>query len=223
MSSSPTPRNRKERRTASRGNQTSTSNQNDMDIPLRKPDYTSKPETKTLFQIAEERQELLRQGKPFPKSLSSSNSAPNSGDGPELDLISPLAEAILYTFTLTVLHLTLDALVNQQFKQKVDWGAIIPRTLLIAPLLFVLIYSLHTETALKVPLAREAVFFATAVVGGCYMIHVVNEEGYYAVMRRAPPVGTLWVWSVIEMHVGTAVGSLGVVGGWVWWMGLAMW
>ena len=54
------------------------------------------------------------------------------------------------------------------------------------------------------------------MAAGCYLIYSSNEEAYFAVMKRAPPLGTLWVWSVIEMRLEFAVGSLIAVGAYFW-------
>jgi len=60
------------------------------------------------------------------------------------------------------------------------------------------------------------------VGAGCHLIYSSNEEAYFAVMKRAPPLGTLWVWSVIEMKLEVAVLSVGVVGGYFWLGGFKM-
>lgn len=51
-----------------------------------------------------------------------------------------------------------------------------------------------------------------SVCSGCYLIHITNTYGYLAVMKQAPPVGCLWVWSVIELQLPWAVLSLAVAG-----------
>jgi len=63
---------------------------------------------------------------------------------------------------------------------------------------------------------RRAVFFLTSVGAGCYLIYVTNSFGYMAVMKQAPPLGCLWVWSVIELELHWAVLSLAGVGIYVW-------
>jgi len=64
------------------------------------------------------------------------------------------------------------------------------------------------------------VFFAALSVGaGTWLVYASNEDPYMAVMKKAPPLGTLWVWAVVEMRWEWAVGCLGVVGGWGWWQG----
>jgi len=63
---------------------------------------------------------------------------------------------------------------------------------------------------------RQVIFFATSVAAGCYLIHVTNSAGYLAVMKQAPPLGCLWVWSVIELDLPWAVLSLVGAGYFLW-------
>jgi hypothetical protein len=55
-----------------------------------------------------------------------------------------------------------------------------------------------------------------SVLAGCYVIHITNTFGYMAVMKQAPPVGCLWVWSVIELELPWAVLSLAGTGTFLW-------
>jgi hypothetical protein len=48
---------------------------------------------------------------------------------------------------------------------------------------------------------------------------VGNVYDYYAVMKQAPPLGTLWVWSVIEMKLPYALVGLVANLGYMWWKG----
>ncbi len=63
---------------------------------------------------------------------------------------------------------------------------------------------------------RQIIFLAASVVAGCYLIHVTNKYGYLAVMKRAPPVGCLWVWSVIELDLPFALLSLACAAAFLW-------
>jgi hypothetical protein len=58
-----------------------------------------------------------------------------------------------------------------------------------------------------------------SVAAGCWAVKAVNTAGYYAVMKRIPSVGTLWIWAVIEMDLLFAVLSLAAVGGYTWYSG----
>ena len=69
---------------------------------------------------------------------------------------------------------------------------------------------------------RQAIFFATSVAAGCYLIHVTNTFSYLAVMKQAPPLGCLWVWSVIEMDLPWATLSLAGAGFFLWSRGYSI-
>ncbi len=48
---------------------------------------------------------------------------------------------------------------------------------------------------------------------GCHLIHITNEFGYMAILKRSPPLGCLWVWSIIELNLPLALLSLACSGG----------
>ncbi|KAJ5457889.1 hypothetical protein N7475_009277 [Penicillium sp. IBT 31633x] len=70
------------------------------------------------------------------------------------------------------------------------------------------------------PALRTLVFLPVAVLLGTHLIAITNGEPYYAVMRKAPAVGTIWVWCILELSFGAALlGALGPLVWGVWWMG----
>lgn len=70
------------------------------------------------------------------------------------------------------------------------------------------------------PTLRTSIFLTLAILLGSKLISITNEDPYYAVMKRAPAIGTLWVWSILEIPLGAAIiGALGPLGWGVWWMG----
>ncbi len=82
--------------------------------------------------------------------------------------------------------------------------------------MLLLVYFLHPPERTRQTLT-QIFFFCVANIAGCYLIYAANTQGYYAVMKRAPPLGTLWVWSVIEMKLPFAVGSLLIAGTYVYY------
>jgi hypothetical protein len=219
MAARNTPRNRKERRAAAQEESITSS----ADIPLAQPSRTT-PKHKTLYEIATEREAELRQGQPFSLrsegdgseplftsrvinpdgSLSADEDSPPTAD----ELIGPFGQALFHAVTLTMLHTTLDFLVHQQYRQDIDWSMIAGRTATTFPVMLILIYILHSHAGS--PWA-QFLFLAMSTVAGCYLIHSSNKEPYFAVMQRAPPLGTLWVWSVIELRLEVAALSLVIV------------
>lgn len=69
------------------------------------------------------------------------------------------------------------------------------------------------------PSLHTCLFLGLAIFLGTKLVSVSNTAPYYAVMKRAPAVGTLWVWCVLEVPVGAAVLGAVVPLGWGVWMG----
>ncbi|MCJ1283972.1 hypothetical protein MMC26_003303 [Xylographa opegraphella] len=205
---------------------------NAADIPLSIP--TREPgKHKTLFDIAAERQAELQGGQPF-ISPSNTDAKPAivtttiNRDGtlsvpedtlPEGNLIGPFGEALFYASTLTMLHFTLDVLIHQQYRQEIGWSMIAQRTAITFPILAVLVYLFHSRAS---SIWAQVMFLGLSVAAGCYIIYSSNVESYFAVMKRAPPLGTLWVYSVIEMRLEVALLSLVAVAGYFRWGGYSI-
>lgn len=66
---------------------------------------------------------------------------------------------------------------------------------------------------------RQLVFFLTSVCAGCYLIYISNTYSYLAVMKQSPPVGCLWIWSVMELDLLPAVTSVACAGTYLRWNG----
>jgi hypothetical protein len=228
MSSTPTPSgNRRQRRAAARNKDTATTTSTaSPDVPLALPDYDSKPTGKTLLQLADERRALLSNGQPFSISENAEADVVTLDKDGDFEFMSSeplpvLATALLYTVSLSAVHTTLDVLVLSQYSQDIFFRDIFGRLLRLTPALFLALWILHSERV-NVPryaLARQLFFFVIAGAASAYLFYAGNEEGYYYVMRRAPPLGTLWVWSVVELELTWTLVHVVGVGLWVWWKG----
>ena len=82
-----------------------------------------------------------------------------------------------------------------------------------------MVYATHPRRNWKIV---QLAFFAAAVAAGCFLTYNVNVNGYYAVMQRAPPLGTLMIWCVIEMELLPAVTTCAAIGGYIWWNQLSI-
>lgn len=217
------PRNRRERRAAAKkdgkplkqnGRPSKQSRyRTPAEIPMAQPNRSG-PQAKTLYEIAEERSALLKHGQPFDKK-----SEGGKDDDPP---IGPLGESLFLTTSLSMVHFTLDVLVYQQYAEEIIWSAIAKRSATIFPVLFVLIYLLHTKTAQRFYIPRQMFHLGLAVGAGCYMIYVGNTYDYFAVMKQAPPLGTLWIWSVIEMKLPFALASIAINAAYLWHKGFTV-
>ncbi|KAF2665257.1 hypothetical protein BT63DRAFT_429179 [Microthyrium microscopicum] len=239
MSEQPEPRNRRERRAADKSagkTKTKAAKKTPSpEIPMVMPDYDSKPTGKTLLQIAEERRHLLEKGQPFPaNAVINPDGTVEGSNNPDIDVtdllqshdttqflsdepLGAFANALIYCISLSMLHVTLDVMVLTQYNQDVEWRLIAGRMLRLTPALFVVLYVFHTEGVKRWKKMRQLFFLGLSIGAGCYMLYAANEFGYYFVMRRCPPLGTLWVWSVIEMDLAYALVHAATVLGFMWW------
>lgn len=70
------------------------------------------------------------------------------------------------------------------------------------------------------PTLRTIAFLPMSTLLGAHLISITNGEPYYAVMKKAPAVGTMWIWCILEMSLGAAfLGAVGPLVWGVWWMG----
>ncbi|KAK7514460.1 uncharacterized protein IWZ02DRAFT_490617 [Phyllosticta citriasiana] len=217
------PRNRKERRAAARANGgkpsasstgTSTStpqhlNDPHPEIPMAVPDFT-KRQSKTLLDIAEERMKQLNADGKSIESLEGEEVEFPMSPNDDLDF-GPAAEAVLYAFSLGVTHFTFAVLCHNQYREEIVWREVFQQSLPVFPILWLVVYLFHTQTAKKLGVVREIIFFGASIAAGCYSLYIGNTYGYFAVMKQAPPVGTLWIWCVVEMQVYWAVLSMVIV------------
>ncbi|PNS19346.1 Polyphosphoinositide phosphatase [Sphaceloma murrayae] len=231
-------------------------------IPMAHPDYSA-PKTRTLFDIAAERNELFAKGQPFSpvhgdglardengrvllpakdssatttttttttNGVTTTEKGPRSEgledtgtEAPDDDPIGPLGESIFYAISLSMLHFTLSLLVHNQYASRPPtlWP-LAGETMKAAPFLWVFIYGLKCEVVARWARVKQGIHFVLGVGAGCYLLWIGNRAGYLAVMKRAPPVGTVWVWSVIEMKLEWAVVSLVACIGYLWWNGFSV-
>lgn len=182
------------------------------DIPMELPDL-ARPNIKTLFEQADERQAQLRADKglaPLPAHAAADS----------ISTTERLADSFLVTLTLSMLHFTLDCLVYNQYRQDIVWSEIIARAGRLLPALWIVVYVFKTRIAVEtLGVARQVLFMVAAAAAGSYLLHIGNTYDYYAVMKQAPPIGTLWIWSVYELGLGFALVSLAVNAGYAWWNG----
>jgi len=100
----------------------------DAKIPLKKPDRSGPdPSQETLLQMAEQRGLLnIPQAVGKGKGKGKNKAEPAADEEP---LIGRLGESILWTFSLTMLHFSMDVLVARQYAVEIEWDKLIKRSL----------------------------------------------------------------------------------------------
>jgi len=188
--------------------------QDGVEMILKHPDYSG-PKGKTLFQLAEERQQELDREK------SGGRDSSTTGAAEEAD-VGPVGDALLYSTSMAALHLTLDVLVYNQYREEIVWGEIAGRAAKATPVFMLLVFLTHVRLSCRFPLARDVAFLVGAVLAGCYLVYAANKHGYFYVMKAAPPVGTLWIWSAVEMSLPFAALHAVAVVAYAWRNGFAL-
>ena len=194
-------------------------------IKLAHPDRSGPdPSKETLLDLAEKRG-LLK----IPQQSESEHGLDEAGE----PLVGRLGESVLWGVSLTMLHFTLDVLVANQYAVAIKWPALATRTMQAFPsklhlsstrsmlteaVILLLFYFFHPHPSPPIllpslpsriqPLLHQILFFISSIVAGSYLIYITNMHGYYAVMKQAPPLGCLWIWSVIELDIFWATASL---------------
>ncbi|KAL9578407.1 MAG: hypothetical protein Q9212_005738 [Teloschistes hypoglaucus] len=223
MSSQEAPRNRKERRARAKQGQ-----EDPADIPLARPKQQT-PKGKTLLELAEERQLLQRSKNESPPSFTTTRINPDGSVTEEvsrtIDLsATPYLDVFLYTTSLTLLHFTLTLLVHHQY--ATERPSVLPIFLsstIFSPapwLILLLVGLLHPQASNAY---MQVIFAGMAIFAGSWLVQASNDDPYLAVMKKAPALGTLWVWGIVELRWDVAVACLMVTGGWGWWKGYAFW
>ncbi|KAF5097083.1 hypothetical protein D0Z03_001487 [Geotrichum reessii] len=123
-----------------------------------------------------------------------------------------------YLIPIVSVHVVLDVLVRVQYSEETfetiaTQRDIFYRAVLAVPVFALLHFFVHPLRNTRI--FRIVSFFASVAAGG-YLLYASNEEGYYYVMKRAPPLGTLWVWMFVEMEWQWSATSLIVIAFWMW-------
>lgn len=193
-----------------------------------------KPENIVQLKIGEDGHIISATDPRSPASSSSRQQAPSSpGLGSEYE--TPWFDTILLTMSLSAVHFTLSVLTAHQYAQELRFRPLVMQTIFVAfPTMLTLIALFHGQllpsslTSDRVVPAsvrgwiitlRQAVYVVTANAAGCYLVALTNDRGYYAVMKNAPGIGTIWVWAVLELGLlGAVAGAVGPVV-YAWWKG----
>ncbi|KAI5856780.1 hypothetical protein GGS23DRAFT_601045 [Durotheca rogersii] len=192
------------------------------EIKLTHPDRSA-PSENTLLQLAQDRNLFEEAERRERRNAGKRGQDEDEGE----PLLSPAAErvmdTILWAGSLSMLHFTLDVLVQHQYAVSIIWPQIMTRTVQAFAVFLLLFYVLHPHPSAPILLPglpvrfqaplRQTLFLVASVCSGCYLIHISNKYGYLAIMKRSPPLGCIWVWSVIELNLPLAMLSLACSGG----------
>jgi len=153
-----------------------------------------------------------------PTPHASPAAAPQEADDDDEASFSPLCteifNAILLIIPFSSLYVMMDILAHRQYGQHFTTLGILEGA---SSRIFLLSLFVFFTTRHKADRRMQAFLFAASVASGIRLIYVVNRSNWRVVMRQCPPLGTLWVYTIVQLQLLPAVGALSLVAGWVWW------
>ncbi|KAJ8099477.1 hypothetical protein POJ06DRAFT_135677 [Lipomyces tetrasporus] len=124
-----------------------------------------------------------------------------------------LLEYSMVLVPLASVHAVLDVLVYRQYQQPMTFGDLTRRALVAFGVLFVLHSTIHPTHS---SIAVQMILMFVAIVLGTYLVHAAAVSDYFAVMKQAPPLGTLLVWLALELEYYWSIVAAVTVGFIAW-------
>ncbi|WVQ81737.1 hypothetical protein IAT38_003862 [Cryptococcus sp. DSM 104549] len=123
------------------------------------------------------------------------------------EVFSTLIVAVPFTF----LFLLLDILVHLQYSHRPSLGGLVKNVITALPT------NRHPTHFLT-----NSLLMSASLLSGCRLIWLVNKASWSVVTAQAPPMGTLWILTIVQLPLSRAVIALASVGAWVWYSGMAI-
>ncbi|KAK9461433.1 uncharacterized protein V1516DRAFT_696033 [Lipomyces oligophaga] len=120
-----------------------------------------------------------------------------------------LLDYLMILIPLTAIHVILDVFVYRQYAQEFTNSELIARGRIAFAVLFVLHATFHpTHSTIQM----QMFLLLIAVIIGSYMVIVVRTNDYFAVMKQAPPLGTILIWLAVELEYYFSITAAVTVG-----------
>ncbi|KAK0204660.1 hypothetical protein DFS33DRAFT_1273732 [Desarmillaria ectypa] len=144
-------------------------------------------------------------------------------DGPGVDEIeeqdSPLAKEIFNAITMIVPFSFLLLMMEMWYGKHPGLDVLVERMVSNVPILDLLIF--YTMRYKEHRRLRIGLFLISIGIG-CRMVYLLSRGSLYVNIRQVPPLGTLWIYAMVQLELGPAVLNLATVAVYVWWKGLKL-
>ncbi|KAG9009900.1 hypothetical protein FRB94_011346 [Tulasnella sp. JGI-2019a] len=139
-------------------------------------------------------------------------------DGPP-DFADELFFAATYAIPMIFLYFIMDVLIHHQYAQQLPFWDEVTKVATNAPFLAVFVfYSNRHKSSRLVQLG----LFLMSITCGSRLIWTLNKESWKTAMQEAPPLSTLWTYTVMQLDLLPCAVSVGVVFGIVKLLGLSL-
>ncbi|KAK0495363.1 hypothetical protein EDD18DRAFT_1310085 [Armillaria luteobubalina] len=141
---------------------------------------------------------------------------------------APLTEEIFTAITMIVpfsfLLLMMEILIRYQYGKHPGLNVLVERMVSNVPMrsTISLLDRMPTVAAMRYKEHRrlQIGLFLTSIGIGCRMIYLLSRGTLYVNIRQVPPLGTLWIYAIVQLELGPAVLNLAIVAMYVWWKDL---
>ncbi|KDN53141.1 hypothetical protein K437DRAFT_271924 [Tilletiaria anomala UBC 951] len=123
-------------------------------------------------------------------------------------------DVIIWTMPFGFLFLLLDIMIQQQYAQHPSFLGEMTKMLANVPILGTFVYITMPKKGKDQPLLQAGLFLV-GILSGCSFLWVMAKSDWEVVMRRTPPLGTVWVYSIVRLHLFPACVSLAIVAAFV--------
>lgn len=120
---------------------------------------------------------------------------------------------------LFVVHFILAYLVRLQYAQTASLRIVLSESWISIPIFWALLSLPRHYFTTRI---SQGLLIAAGIVAGCHLVYIANEEGYFATMKQAPPLGTLFAWIFIELTWYNSLVALVGVAGYLWFTGYTL-
>ncbi|KAF8192508.1 hypothetical protein BJ912DRAFT_1057867 [Pholiota molesta] len=175
---------------------------------------------KPLIEIPEdEKWRLINQTGILKSAALNSEPSTESLQGPALEEETlstgdEIFNAILLIIPFSAILLLMEVLIRHQYGKEATMEVIMDRMGSGVPILSLFIfYTLRYKHTRRM----QAILFALSLVVGSRMLYLLDNASWLVNMKQGPPLATVWIYTVMQLDLALAVGSLVCVAGFVWW------
>ncbi|KAI0079682.1 hypothetical protein K474DRAFT_1683073 [Panus rudis PR-1116 ss-1] len=176
--------------------------------------------SKPLVDIPEAEQWRIIKDSAILASVPRDKGTADAGENDEEDGMSPLSQEIFDATTLIIPHsfllMMMEILIHYQYGRHPTYTALSNRMISGVP-------STHDAhffpNRYKYLRQMQAGFFFLSITVGSRLVYILNNASWTVNMKQAPPLATVWVYTIVQLNLLPAVLSLVTVYGWLWYKG----
>ncbi|KAG8764324.1 hypothetical protein FRC15_007686 [Serendipita sp. 397] len=123
-------------------------------------------------------------------------------------LIDELLDTVILLIPFSFLYVGMDIMVKQQYAQHPNFREELEQYLSAIPILALFIFY---SNRYKPKLLLQIAMSLASVASGCRLVYIINKSPFGIVIQQAPPLGVIWVYTIVQLHLAYACLALAAV------------